>query len=150
KGSLGSGAAAPQTPALFTNATPASLRISFGLSSLAWGDYDNDGRLDLLLTGATGGGNVSRLFHNDGNGAFHNATPPGPAGVSSRSAAWGDYDNDGRLDLLLTGDTGSGFLSRLFHNDGGGAFHDATPAGLPAVSISSAAWGDYDNDGRLD
>ena len=63
------------------------------------------------------------------------------------SVAWGDYDNDGDLDVLLTGPSG-GVASRVYRNNGG-TFSDIG-AGLPGVSISSVAWGDYDNDGDLD
>jgi hypothetical protein len=72
------------------------------LSKPAWGDYDNDGRLDILLTGST---NVAQIWRNTGNGFSNiNASLPG---VAYSSVAWGDYDNDGRLDVLLTGQTTS-------------------------------------------
>jgi predicted nucleotidyltransferase len=121
-----------------------------GVSSgtAAWGDYDNDGDLDLLLAGDTGSGLLARLYRNDGGGVFTDVAA-GLPGVSAGSAAWGDYDNDGDLDLLLAGGTGSGLLAHLYRNDGGGAFTDVT-AGLPGLDASSAAWGDYDNDGDLD
>jgi hypothetical protein len=71
-----------------------------------WGDHDNDGRLDFLLTGAVDGlSGISQVWRNTGGG-FSNVTAsvtPGlPGSVSGSSAAWGDYDNDGRLDFLLT------------------------------------------------
>ena len=68
---------------------------------MAWGDYDNDGRLDLLLAGA---GN-SQLWRNTGSG-FTNVTAsaaPSLSGVANSSLAWGDYDGDGRLDFALSG-----------------------------------------------
>jgi hypothetical protein len=116
-------------------------------SSVAWGDYDNDGDLDILLTGNTGSELISRVYRNDG-GSFVDivAGLPGVVGVSS--AAWGDYDNDGDLDILLTGQAGSAFISRVYRNDGG-SFVDIV-AGLTGVTNSSVAWGDYDNDGDLD
>jgi len=140
----------------FSNVTS---QVAVGLpgvenSSVAWGDYDNDGRLDFLLTGSTNAGAVdaiSQLWRNTGNG-FTNVPIVGLPGVIG-SVAWGDYDNDGRLDFLLTG-TDSGFVrrSQLWRNTESG-FSNVTSqvaAGLPGVSQNSVAWGDYDNDGRLD
>ena len=107
-------------------------------SSSAWGDYDNDGDLDLLITGS----NTSIIYRNDG-GVFTGISA-GLTGVSFGSVAWGDYDNDGDLDILLTGNN----ISKIYRNDAG-IFTDIE-AGLPGVNYSSAAWGDYDNDGDLD
>jgi hypothetical protein len=124
---------------------------------VAWGDYDNDGRLDLLLNGS----GIIQLWRNTGGG-FSNVTDsvaPGLPRVYGTSVAWGDFDNDGRLDFLLAGTTdgkvppvGGHELSQLWRNTGGG-FSNVTASvapGLPGVSGSSVAWGDYDNDGRLD
>src|SRR5207249_8271627 len=97
----------------FTNVTATvapGLPQVFG-SAVAWGDYDNDGRLDFLLSGyATGGyGNyVSQLWRNTGGG-FTNVTAsvaPDLPGVWGPSVAWGDFDNDGWLDFLIAGFTG--------------------------------------------
>jgi hypothetical protein len=117
-------------------------------SSVAWGDYDNDGQLDILLTGWTGAESIARVYHNDGNGTFHDISA-GLTGVARSSVAWGDYDNDGRPDILLTGYTLPDRIARVYHNDGNGLFQDIS-AGLTGVLDSSVAWGDYDNDGRLD
>ncbi len=121
----------------------------------SWGDYDNDGRLDLLLTG---GGAGTQLWRNTGSG-FSNVTAsvaPGLQGVYQSSVTWGDYDNDGRLDFLLTGTpdpegSPSIMISQLWRNTGAG-FSNVTASvvpGLPGTS-SPVAWGDFDNDGRLD
>jgi len=122
-----------------------------GVSSgdLAWGDYDNDGDSDILLTGNDGVNKVSIVYRNDGNGMFRDAGANLP-GVYQSSADWGDYDNDGDLDILLTGDDGTGNrIAEIYQNEGDGVF---TPlrAGLIGVSNGQAAWGDYDNDGRPD
>lgn len=131
--------------------------ISTGLtsvyaSSVAWGDYDNDGKLDILLTGNHDDlGYVAKVYHNDGNGQFTEDTSAVLPGVTSSSAAWGDYDNDGRLDILLAGETAShNSIAKVYHNNGNGTFSEDTSAGLAGVNFGSAAWGDYDNDGRLD
>ncbi len=124
--------------------------VALETSSVAWGDYDSDGDLDILLTGEgyTYTGIVSVVYRNDGGGAFTDIGA-GLSGVYAGSVAWGDYDNDGDLDILLTGYTGSVPVSKVYRNDGGGAFVDIG-AGLIAVHSSSVAWGDYDNDGDLD
>ena len=122
---------------------------------MAWGDYDNDGDLDILLTGSFGGGSVAKVYRNTG-GAFVDIGA-GLAGVNSNSVAWGDYDNDGDLDILLTGygvGVGGGPVAKVYRNDGPAAgsgwnFVDSG-AQLTGVYRSSVAWGDYDNDGDLD
>lgn len=120
--------------------------------SVAWGDYDNDGRLDLILTGGGATVPVSKLYHNTGNGFEDQSSRlPDLPGVRYGTVGWGDYDNDGWLDLLLTGDSGSELVTRLYHNTGTGFESMALPdTGIPNLSVSAAAFGDYDNDGRLD
>ena len=87
----------------FTEQTSISL-TGVNSSSAAWGDYDNDGDLDILLTGLSDEGNVSKIYRNNGNNTFTEQTSISLIGVSMRvRAAWGDYDNDGYLDILLTG-----------------------------------------------
>ena len=120
------------------------------VSAAAWGDYDNDSDLDILFTGQNiHGVPCSRLYRNDG-ATFSDQTPPGLPDVWSSSVAWGDYDNDGDLDILLSGySLSTGYTTQVWGNDGGGSFSDIG-AGLPGLYTSSVAWGDYDNDGDLD
>lgn len=115
--------------------------------AVAWGDYDNDGDLDLFIAGQVASGRASRIYRNDG-GVLNNISAPLPT-VDDGAAAWGDYDNDGDLDLLLTGFDGANSVTNLYRNDGGNAFTPLNPA-LPGLSNSAVAWGDYDNDGDLD
>jgi len=119
-------------------------------SSVAWRDYDNDGRLDFLLTGFNGNF-VCQLWRNTGSG-FTNVPIANLPGIYHGFLAWGDYDNDGRLDFLLTGYNGTNGVSQLWRNTGSGFTNvtDTVAPGLPQVYDSSVAWGDYDNDGRLD
>jgi hypothetical protein len=128
---------------------------TFG-SGVAWIDFDNDGLPDLFFSngadlahGKPSPGNV--LYHNLGNGKFEDVTKrAGVAGngMFATGATVGDYDNDGFLDLFVTG-----YNSRqLFHNNGDGTFTDVTAKAGVAGSgwSSSAAWVDYDRDGYLD
>jgi hypothetical protein len=134
------------------------------LGGVALLDYDNDGYLDIFFTnGATipgltkdGPRFYNRLYHNNRDGTFTDVTDH--AGVRgegySMGAAAADYDNDGLTDLYVTG------VNRnfLYHNNGDGTFTDVTKrAGVSASTAAgkkpwsvSAAWIDYDNDGRLD
>jgi len=118
------------------------------LGSVAWGDYNNDGKLDVVITGVSDGGAlVAAIWRNDGGGVFFDAGANLP-GLDIGVAAWVDYDHDGDLDLLFGGNSNEGWITRIYRNDGG-AFTDAN-AGLLGLLWSSAAWGDYDNDGDLD
>ena len=123
--------------------------VGLAAGSVTWNDFDNDGRLDLLLTGTNGGTRyTTRLYHNTDYG-FENASRF--SGFYLGSAAWGDYDNDGLKDLLLMGVTTAGYSSKLYRNTGRG-FTDASDQlpGLPSMGYSAAGWADYDNDGKLD
>ncbi|MBA4311632.1 MAG: hypothetical protein C0417_03275 [Chlorobiaceae bacterium] len=118
----------------------------------AWGDYDNDGWLDILVSGdpPTWTWNTfSTIYHNNGNGTFTDIKP-GLQPFCASYVAWGDYDNDGDLDVALSGwidDNTNG--TKIYRNDGGGVFSDIY-ADLPATWFGSLAWGDFDNDGMLD
>ena len=129
---------------------------------VAWGDYDNDGLLDMYVPReGTLAGTGGTLYHNNGDGTFSDVTAA--AGVStlanSWAAIWGDYDNDGYLDLFVTnsgdGITGAGNKNMLYHNNGDGTFTDvADQEGVSLEDNTSfhkgASWADYDNDGFLD
>ncbi len=128
-----------------------------------WGDYDNDGDLDLfIMQGLSLAPQNDTLFRNNGNGTFTSMTADvvGPL-VSDRqhgqSCAWADYDNDGWLDLFVTacGPIGSnerGRPSFLYHNNGDGSFTKIANGSLVNdVNWSEGGiWGDYDNDGFMD
>jgi predicted nucleotidyltransferase len=118
-------------------------------SSVAWGNYDGDADLDILLAGRNSNDEpIAKIYRNDG-GSFVDANIE-LSGVAWGSVAWGDYDTDGDLDILLTG-SGLGFIltTKVYRNDGEGVFVDIGTA-LTGVADSSATWGDYDNDGDLD
>ena len=120
-------------------------------------DYDNDGYPDILIVngedwpGHQRAVSTLKLYHNNRDGTFTDVTRK--AGLSvpmfGLGVAIGDYDNDGYDDVFISA-LGQ---SRLFHNNGNGTFTDVTKtAGLwgPNEFSTSAAWVDYDRDGKLD
>ena len=127
---------------------------------VAFFDFDGDGDQDLLFVNGTtwpwkessGAKPTLTLYRNDGRGHFEDVTAGSGLEISlyGMGAAVGDYDNDGREDLFITG-VGE---SRLFHNEGGGKFKEVTrEAGVGGAAdqwSTAAAWIDYDNDGDLD
>ena len=127
-------------------------------SGAAFADYDNDGDIDLYVVNNPGPldaeiteaspGNL--LYRNNGNGTFTDVTAE--AGVGDRGygmgCVFGDYDNDGDLDLYVT----NYGPNVLYRNNGDGTFTDVTAeAGVGETRWGTgAAFGDYDNDGDLD
>jgi len=135
------------TNGTFSNILTADL-TNVSSAAVDWGDYDNDGDLDVLLTGFSGSGRISHVYENNGDQTFTEIAVL-TVGAGSGGAAWGDYDNDGDLDIALNGFTGAVNASRIFRNNGNDIFQEFD-FGLTPVTESSAAWGDYDNDGDLD
>ncbi len=124
-----------------------------------WLDYDQDGYLDLYLVNGAATAAYhplqplrGALYHNNGDGSFSDVTARagvGAEGLFGMGMAVGDYDNDGYPDMLVCG------YGRciLYHNRGDGTFADVTArAGVGNAGrwASSAAWFDYDRDGKLD
>ena len=136
----------------YIDTTTSGLNAKSAISS-CWGDYDNDGDLDVFITPFSGdtAGN-SRLYSNEEN-YFVNVstgTPLDSAYANSRGACFGDYDNDGDQDLVvgrLYGQT-----EKLFRNDGTTWTDVSVESGVSAVSgtYRGAMFIDYDNDGFLD
>jgi enediyne biosynthesis protein E4 len=118
----------------------------------AWGDVNNDGYEDLFLVSAGGPLDApadrlapSLLYENLGNGRFRRVADFPDVRIHGMGAAWGDYDNDGWVDLIVTGYDDL----LLFHNDHGRLTLDKRLQNRKGF-WSGAAWGDYDNDGFLD
>ncbi|NNE69849.1 MAG: T9SS type A sorting domain-containing protein [Rhodothermales bacterium] len=115
--------------------------------ALAWGDADNDGDLDLLLTGVDVDGAYRSILASNAGGAF-SAAPAGFPGFAFGEAKWGDFDADGDADLLISGATDEGFRTSVYRNNGTAV--DEIAAELVPLAFSSVDWGDYDGDGDLD
>lgn len=129
-------------------------------SGMAWGDYDNDGDSDLFLVNIAapllGSASLASatathaLFQNQGNGAFRDVSEEANIKIPSigMGAAWGDYDNDGDLDLYVT-NYGPNFL---YENKGNGSFVEiGEHAGVNDPLFGTGCmWGDYNRDGWID
>jgi hypothetical protein len=134
-----------------------------------FGDYDNDGRLDIII--ATYQWAPSTLYHNDGNGSFTDVSYPAHVGAETlaylgMTAAFLDYDNDGLQDIFLANghldvnveefDPAASYaqLSQLFWNKGDGTFAEVSATAGPGLQVAKvshgAVFGDYDNDGDTD
>nr|MCD4772640.1 VCBS repeat-containing protein [Bacteroidales bacterium] len=118
--------------------------------SVDWGDYDKDGDLDILLTGESYNRNlVAKIYRNDGKNIF-SPINPGLEPVYLSSAKWGDYNNDGNLDILLTGQTyNETAITKVYKNTGNNNF-TALPLMLENLRMSDVGWCDFNNDGKLD
>jgi len=128
----------------FTKITTGPVATDGGDSSgCAWGDYDNDGFIDLFV-----GNNPSfnALYRNNGDGTFTKVTNATPALDRGYGCAWADYDNDGDLDLLVSNQS----VNTLYRNEGGGVFTRVTFAGAAGTLSWSPSWADYNLDGWLD
>ena len=139
-------------------------------NTTTFADYNNDGYMDLLTSGWGDNeeniemfypnldpdlaGRVIAIYKNNGDGTF--AEPIILIGGQNGETAWGDYDNDGLLDLMTTGRSdvpiANDWLDDLYRNEGNGIFSRISDPenGFPGSEISSIAWGDVNNDGYED
>jgi hypothetical protein len=134
--------------------TEGPLAESAGISSgNTWGDYDNDGDLDVYITNQQDEDNL--LYRNDGDWKFTRISdaPMVTDGGHSYTAAWVDVDNDGNLDLFVAnGGMSHVGANRLYRNLGGGNFESVSEGAIVTDEAATCgiAWGDYDDDGDLD
>ena len=136
----------------FTAMSSSVITNDLGASvSGTWGDYDNDGFLDLFV--ANNENSANKLYHNNQNGTFTSIqnSPIVDLGIYTHAAAWADYNLDGHLDLVIS-DFHPTKFNYLFQGDGlGGFIEDKTSIiGQSASSAVGVAWADYDNDGDQD
>lgn len=141
--------------------------VAAGANGAAFADYDNDGDADLVIVSD----GPDALFRNDGTGNFEDVTETAGIGGDDRrgmSAAWGDFDGDGLLDLYVanymectgTWTTEEEIIANvgyhddvLYRNVGDGTFADVShylDDGTATAAAFAAAWVDVDGDGRLD
>lgn len=115
-----------------------------------WADYDNDGLQDLFVANLKNEDNS--LFHNDGNGSFTKITSGSIVsdGGNSHTGSWGDYDNDGDMDLFVG--NASNQKDFLYQNDGDGTFTKKTSLAMTSENghTFGSVWADFNNDGHLD
>lgn len=123
--------------------------------SVKFGDYDNDGDLDLLVAGKTSIGMASTMVYRNDNGSYVNINA-GLTGIIEGEAKWADLDNDGKLDIILTGGTSvdidgylQGAISKVYYNNGNDQFVSATWS-LYGSSYSSVGVADLDGNHALD
>ena len=137
-------------------------RISNGAG--IWGDYNNDGFLDLFCIGNNINNSwteTAHLYKNDGNGGFSEVNTS-ITGIRESTCAWIDFDNDGNIDLIIAGANGgnkSNAYTRLYKNtgeSGGYTFTEITDTGFENIYNETEkcyrylSVGDYDNDGFAD
>ncbi len=118
----------------------------------SWADIDNDGDLDVVIVNQTNTG----VYTNNADDTFSKITTGDIAtNFNAWAASWGDYNNDGWIDLVAThpcGFIGPCQSNWLFHNDGNGAFTEITNSdvntGFAAYTVAN--WADFDDDGDQD
>ena len=151
----------------FRESVQPAINIKGRTSGSAFADFDNDGRLDLIVTTNSSTTNAvtsqpNHIYRNDGNDPngdpiYTDVTSGSnldfPAPFKGRNPFVLDYDNDGKLDVFIQEDTWYGSNhSRLMHNDGNFIFHETTAdAGLPTNLVGlGGAVGDINGDGYVD
>lgn len=120
-----------------------------GKSAAVWADFNNDGVLDVAITGINSAGSKEAgLYLNNNDGTFTNSGL-GLVPVSDGSLAAGDINNDGYVDLLLTGtDSDNNKITRLYKNSNG--ILTSLSLALPGVSFGTVHLSDMNNDGLTD
>ena len=119
-------------------------------SSIAFADVDGDNDKDVLITGRSDAGRISKLYKNDGSGNFTEVTGTPFNGVNLGSIAFADVDGDNDKDVFITGMSDAGRISKLYKNDGLGNFTEVIATPFVGVAYSSIAFADVDGDNDQD
>jgi hypothetical protein len=154
-----SSAQTPKVPSFSEVVNPVGGTAGFAAmyeSSSAWGDFNNDGLPDLIVTGV---GQKTTLYKNNGDNTFTEVSNSFPK-VQQGAVAWGDYDNDGNLDLFISGATDTENVTKLFRNRGTANnfdFQEVSTVSFQPVYTGGnnqttryLSLGDYNNDGFID
>jgi len=136
----------------FTNLGITLTPIEQGSVSLV--DFNNDGNIDISITGIGSSDRVTEFYRNDGNATFTKLNITNIPGMNSGRIRWADYNNDDYPDFILTGfnDGGEGtntFYTKIFNNNGDETFSEST-INLHQGWLGDVEWGDYNSDGYID
>jgi hypothetical protein len=116
---------------------------------IAFGDTDNDGDQDILITGSNNGQMIAEFYLNNGSSFILVPSTPFP-GVSLHSSTFADFNNDGKLDLLHIGTTTAGLIGHIYENTGSNNFILVDSTTIAGSYNGSSVVSDFNGDGKLD
>ena len=114
--------------------------------NFAWADFDQDGDLDVLISGSY---NNTTLYMNNGGDSFSIYKSDFPSAVRGQ-LQWADFDDDDDLDILIVGFGNAGPIAKIFKNNGDKTFSEYTGLSLEGTEQGDSQWIDFDMDGDLD
>lgn len=125
---------------------------AFQATGCGFGDFDNDGFVDLFVGNFSGSNRLYRNNHDNTFSLVEGAIFLGVSSAQSYGISWVDYDNDGNLDIFVANGYGTATSNFLYRNQGDGTFADAATGSLLSTSghYAGCGWADYDRDGFVD